>query len=94
MRAELRIINTTDMKKRIIWALSALLMLAVVPQKAHATYGNDYLEKDYHYYMYATGMDKVHFVIPVLSHYSMWTSYMAIPESYITYTLEGGSETT
>ena len=65
------------------------MAMMLVPDRAQA---NDYLEKEKHYNAYASGANKVHFVIPVWA-YGKSYDYYAYGDSYIAYTVEGGSET-
>ncbi|MBR1381636.1 MAG: hypothetical protein IJ554_04105, partial [Paludibacteraceae bacterium] len=50
------------------------------------------MEKEKHYNVYASGVNKVHFVIPVWA-YGASYDYYAYDESYVSYTVNGGSET-
>ena len=76
-------------------ALPAIITLAfLLPQKAQAS-GNDYLEKESHYMAYATGVDKVHFKIPMWSKGGFWEHhYMLKPTSKVTYTSKETGEVT
>ncbi len=81
-------------KRDTVWLhicglLMVLCALWLVPQRVQA---NDYLEKDDHYKIYATGINKIHFEIPVWA-YGKSYDYYAYDDSYICYTPEGGSET-
>ncbi len=67
----------------------SLVFISLLPQNVSA---NDYLEKEKHYDIYASGVDKVHFKIPVWA-YGKSYDYYAYEDSYISYTIEGGSET-
>ncbi len=73
--------------------ISAVVLLSVamllLSQKAFA---NDYLEKEKHYAIYSNGANSIHFVIPVWA-YGRAYDYYAYDESYIAYTVDGGSET-
>ena len=73
-------------------AIIAILTMFLVPNKARA---NDYLEQKKHYSIYASGMNKVHFVIPVWA-YGASYDYYAYDEdgkcSYIAYKKDGDSE--
>ena len=84
------------MKKRFFWALLALLLVVMLPQKAVAS-GNDYLEKEYHYMCYSMGMDKIHFKIPMWSKagWMMEHTYFVVATSSIRYkTLDDSQWTT
>ena len=84
---------------RRISRLVAITMLAfcslfLIPNDARA---NDYLEQKKHYSIYASGMNKVHFVIPVWA-YGASYDYYAYDEdgkcSYIAYKKDGDSNWT
>ena len=59
---------------------------------ANEVKANDYLEQNKHYNIYAAGVNKVHFVIPVWA-YGKGFDYYAYDESYVSYTPNDGSET-
>ncbi|MBQ7530169.1 MAG: hypothetical protein IJT12_00495, partial [Paludibacteraceae bacterium] len=67
--------------------LLALFIFQSSPLKA-----NDYLEQEKHYQIYANGVNKVHFSIPVWA-YGKSYDYYAYGDSYVSYTVNGGSET-
>ena len=75
-------------------AIIAILTMFLIPNKARA---NDYLEQKKHYSIYASGMNKVHFVIPVWA-YGASYDYYAYDEdgkcSYIAYKKDGDSNWT
>lgn len=75
-------------------AILALCSMFLVPKNARA---NDYLEQKKHYSIYASGMNKVHFVIPVWA-YGASYDYYAYDEdgkcSYIAYKKDGDSNWT
>ena len=77
------------MRNKIYLFFFALVAMMLVPDKAQA---NDYLEQEKHYQIYANGVNKVHFVIPVWA-YGKGYDYYAYDESYVSYTVNGGSET-
>ena len=76
--------------------LLALCAFCLMPTNAWA-YGNDYLEKQNHYSVTATGQDVIHFVIPMYSWYNTTTKdYYVHKMSYIyidNITDESGSKT-
>ena len=70
--------------KRYLSVLLAVVAWAVLtPQRAHA---NDYMEHTENYTVYASGVDKIHFVIPMWVH-GGWSerSYSALPGSHFSY---------
>ena len=74
---------------KTMWLVLLIVCCCFFSNKVQA---NDYLEKDDHYKIYATGINKIHFVIPVWA-YGKSYDYYAYDDSYICYTPEGGSET-
>ena len=74
---------------KTMWLVLLIVCCCLFSNKVQA---NDYLEKDDHYKIYATGINKIHFVIPVWA-YGKSYDYYAYDDSYICYTPEGGSET-
>ena len=60
------------MKRKSLLLIAALCVLLAVPQKARA---NDFLEKSKHYSAYASGVDKIHFKIPLFSESEAGYSY-------------------
>ena len=69
-----------------------MLLLSLFIFQFSPLQANDYLEKEKHYNVYASGVNKVHFVIPVWA-YGASYDYYAYDESYVSYTVNGGSET-
>ena len=59
------------MKKHILWALCALMMMVVLPQKTKA---NDYLEQQGHYTVMSMGNGVYRFYIPIWV-YGRWNNY-------------------
>ena len=84
------------MNNRILLALTALMLMAVLPQKASAS-GNDFLEKEYHYQCYSLGQDRIHFKIPMWSKRADWSlqqTYFVAASSQILYkTLDDNRQT-
>ena len=72
--------------------VASVLLLSLFIFQFSPLQANDYLEKEKHYNVYASGVNKVHFVIPVWA-YGKSYDYYAYDDSYIAYTIEGGSET-
>ena len=68
--------------------LLPLLLIVFLCGTARA---NDYLEKEKHYKVYASGIDKIHFKIPVWS-YGKSFDYYLNGDSYASYTVSGQSE--
>ena len=70
------------MKRFLAFILAGLAMM-LVPSKALA---NDYMEHTENYTVYATGIDKIHFTIPVWVHGAWYEkSYSALPGSCFSY---------
>ena len=81
------------MKRKSLLLIAALCVLLAVPQKARA---NDFLEKSKHYSAYASGVDKIHFKIPLFSESEAGYSYFVSTKegwwnSYIYYDLKGAN---
>lgn len=74
---------------KTMWLVLLIVCCCLFSNKVQA---NDYLEKEDHYKIYATGINKIHFEIPVWA-YGKSYDYYAYDDSYICYTPEGGSET-
>ena len=72
--------------------VAGLMLLALFILQSSPLKANDYLEQEKHYQIYANGVNKVHFVIPVWA-YGKGYDYYAYDESYVSYTVNGGSET-
>lgn len=77
------------MRNKLFLLILLLGSLFIGVNRAQA---NDYLEKEKHYRIYAAGVNKVHFVIPVWA-YGKGYDYYAYDDSYVSYTVNGGSET-
>jgi len=71
------------MKRYLSIVLAIVAVLAFTPQRARA---NDYMEHTENYTVYASGVDKIHFVIPMWVH-GGWSerSYSALPGSHFSY---------
>lgn len=67
------------MKHRIYLFFLALMAMMLVPHRAQA---NDYLEKQSHFSVMATGQDVIHFVVPVYA-YGAGNDYYVHQTSYI-----------
>ena len=79
------------MKRKSLLLIAALCVLLAVPQKARA---NDFLEKSDHYSAYASGVNKIHFKIPLFSESEAGYSYFVSSiegkwDSYIYYDVTG-----
>ena len=80
------------MKTRFYLSLLALCCLFMLPQRAQA---NDYMEHPENYQVYASGIDKIHFSIPVWVHGAWYErSYSALPGSHFTYKVGTDDEVT
>ena len=84
------------MRKHILLALSALMMLVLLPQKAQA---NDYLEQQKHYTVTSIGDGVLRFYIPVwvygrANDYYLWgsTNFTGSHDSYLWYQMAEGSD--
>ena len=72
--------------------LFAMMVILLVPQPVRA---NDYMEHPENYQVYASGIDKIHFSIPVWVHGAWYErSYSALPGSHFTYKVGTGDEVT
>ena len=71
------------MKRYLSIVLAIVAVLAFTPQRARA---NDYMEHTENYTVYASGVDKIHFVIPMWVH-GGWSerSYSSLPGSHFSY---------
>ncbi|MCQ2330556.1 MAG: hypothetical protein MJZ55_01040 [Paludibacteraceae bacterium] len=69
-----------------------LLALLLMPKAAQA---NDYLTKENHYQIFASGTDKIHFKIPVWTYAKTFGwNYYAYDKSYVYYTVSGSNTKT
>ena len=77
--------NTSKRSRLLIIAVLALCSFIFAPQRAYA-YGNDFLETQDNYRVYATGADVIHFKVPVYSrgahNYMLTTSSSGKSEFY------------
>lgn len=74
--------------KRFLTIFLAVMAMVLVPSRARA---NDYMEKTENYTVYATGVDKIHFSIPVWVHGAWYErSYSALPGSCFSYIYKEG----
>ena len=79
------------MRQKIYLILLALCAMVLVPERAQA---NDFLEKSDHYSAYASGVNKIHFKIPLFSESEAGFSYFVSSiegkwDSYIYYDVTG-----
>ena len=71
------------MKSYLVILLAVVAFLAWGTRQAQA---NDYMEHPENYQVYASGIDKIHFSIPVWVHGAWYErSYSALPGSHFTY---------
>ena len=71
------------MKRYLSILLAAIALLGLNRQQARA---NDYMEHTENYTVYASGIDKIHFSIPVWVHGAWYErSYLALPGSQFSY---------
>ena len=77
------------MKKHFLYLVLVLLLSAMGAQ------ANDYMEHTENYTVYASGIDKIHFSIPVWVHGAWYErSYSALPGSHFTYKEGSNDEVT
>ncbi len=79
--------------KFYLFAIALCCAMLLVPERARA---NDFLEKSKHYSAYASGVDKIHFKIPLFSESEAGYSYFVSTKegwwnSYIYYDLKGAN---
>ena len=80
------------MKRYFSILLVAVAFLTIGPKQARA---NDYMEHPENYQVYASGIDKIHFSIPVWVHGAWYErSYSALPGSHFTYKVGTSDEVT
>jgi len=78
------------MKRYLFILLAAVGLLSLGMQQARA---NDYMEHTENYTVYASGIDKVHFSIPVWVHGAWYErSYSALPGSHFSYIYKDGNK--
>ena len=66
----------SNTKSRWLQGCGALLMLCALWFTPQGAYANDYLEKEDHYKAYPTGVDRVHFVLPVWAYGKSYDFYI------------------
>ena len=81
----------SNTKSRWLQGCGALLMLCALWFTPQGAYANDYLEKEDHYKAYPTGVDRVHFVLPVWAYGKSYDFY--IHESSTIWYQKKGSDT-
>ena len=80
------------MKRFLLVVLATVAFLSLHPQQARA---NDYMEHTENYTVYASGIDKIHFSIPVWVHGAWYErSYSALPGSHFSYKVGTDAEVT
>ena len=80
------------MKHYLSVLLAVVTLLVFTPQRARA---NDYMEHTENYTVYASGIDKIHFSIPVWVHGAWYErSYSALPGSHFAYKVGTDEEVT
>ena len=82
-------ITKTFCKQSRLLLIAAMAICAIftVSTRAYA-YGNDYLEKKDHYTAMTTGIDRIHFKLPVYSR-GTYDYLVKSTESYVTYQVDG-----
>ncbi|MBR4563697.1 MAG: hypothetical protein IKO26_04520 [Paludibacteraceae bacterium] len=81
----------SNTKSRWLQGCGALLILCALWFTPQGAYANDYLEKEDHYKAYPTGVDRVHFVLPVWAYGKSYDFY--IHESSTIWYQKKGSDT-
>ncbi len=80
------------MKRYLSIVLAVVACTVLTPRQAQA---NDYMEHPENYQVYASGIDKIHFSIPVWVHGAWYErSYSALPGSHFTYKVGTDDEVT
>ena len=81
--------------QNIILYMKRFFFFALLCILARGVWANDYMEHPENYQVYASGIDKIHFSIPVWVHGDWYErSYSALPGSHFTYKVGTGDEVT
>ena len=75
--------------------MKRFFFIALLCILAQGVWANDYMEHPENYQVYASGIDKIHFSIPVWVHGAWYErSYSALPGSHFTYKVGTDDEVT